>query len=101
MDRSAQTRRSPRRDNHTSPQRGDVTQYRDELAYLGPAANRNAICTTSAIGLASGPPVRAGSKRIPGMTFLTAAVSSGLGELTTSKVPITGVPFVSTLKRTR
>jgi len=28
--------------------------------YLGVAANRNAICTTSAIGLASGPPVRAG-----------------------------------------
>lgn len=65
-----------------------------------PRENWNPICTTSTIAFGSGPPVRAGSKRIDGITLRTALDSSGFGELTTSTVARTGLPSVSTLKRT-
>src|SRR3954465_14205985 len=66
-----------------------------------PFENWKAICTTSAMGLGSVPPVRAGSKRSVGITFRIALVIRGLGEVTTSKVDITGMPSAPTLKRTR
>ena len=69
--------------------------------YTEGVENWNPIWTTSTIGLPSGPPARAGSNRMSGMTFRTATVSSGLGEFTTANVDITGTPSVSTLKRTR
>ena len=64
-------------------------------------ANRNPTSTVSLIGFESEPPDRAGSKRIPGMTLRTAAVSTGFGDACTDNVDITGRPSVSTVKRTR
>jgi len=90
-----------RRFSHFQGDSLEERSLRSLRAYLFCLAKRNPTSTVSRMGFESEPPDRAGSKRMPGMTFRTAVVSSGFGEACTDNVEITGRPSVSTVKRTR